>query len=99
MINTEKVKESMKSNIESAMTYGESLESIKDSASDFIDGFIPVYTYDVIQEWQFMPSEYDNKGSAELGTAGESDIVTLMRLDLYLFYSDLFNEVIEGMGK
>ena len=96
-MNINAIKESMQHNIESALAYGESLESIKDSSNDFIDGFLPIYTHDVIQEWQHMPSEYDNRGAAELGARGESDIVNLMRLDLYLFYSELFNDVIEKL--
>ena len=98
-MNIEKIKESMRSNIESALAYGESLESIKDSSNDFIDGFLPIYNYDVVEEWQVIPNSYDNRGAAELGTGGDIDIVSLMRLDLYLFYSDLFNEVIEGMSE
>jgi hypothetical protein len=43
-----------------------------------------------------MPSEYDNQGANELGyQESELDIVKLMMLDLYLYYTDLFNEVVK----
>jgi hypothetical protein len=41
-----------------------------------------------------MPSEYDNRGWAELGYDGDVDIVHLMSLDLYVYYLDIFNEAI-----
>jgi hypothetical protein len=45
-----------------------------------------------------MPSEYDNRGANELGwQESELDIVKLMMLDLYLYYTDLFNEVIDDI--
>jgi hypothetical protein len=42
-----------------------------------------------------MPSEYDNRGSAELGTGKDINIINLMSLDLYLYYSDLFSKALE----
>jgi hypothetical protein len=42
-----------------------------------------------------MPSEYNDRGSAELGQGGEVNIYNLMSLDLYLYYSDLFAEAVE----
>jgi hypothetical protein len=44
-----------------------------------------------------MPSEYNNRGSAELGLGQEIDIYNLMSLDLYLYYTDLFNEAVEEL--
>jgi hypothetical protein len=44
-----------------------------------------------------MPGYYDDRGSAELGHMGEITIIGLMSLDLYLYYTDLFNEVITEM--
>jgi hypothetical protein len=41
-----------------------------------------------------MPSEYDNRGADELGIPGEISIISLMQLDLYVYYSDIFNEAI-----
>jgi hypothetical protein len=73
---------------------GEELESIKDRSGEIVDGYLPVYNNRIIEEWQQMPSEYDNRGAAELGTGEEINIVNLMSLDLYLYYTDLFNEAI-----
>ena len=66
------------------------LDEIRDNAGEWIDGYLPVYNNQIVQEWQAMPSEYDNRGYAELGQDGEIDIINLMSLDLYLYYSDLF---------
>jgi hypothetical protein len=46
-----------------------------------------------------MPMEYDNRGASELGYEGDPDIVRLMTLDLYLYYSDLFSEVMEEIKR
>ena len=42
-----------------------------------------------------MPSEYDNRGSAELGIGEDINIINLMSLDLYLYYNDLFSKALE----
>ena len=42
-----------------------------------------------------MPNEYDNRGSLELGLGQEINIINLMSLDLYLYYSDLFAEAVK----
>jgi hypothetical protein len=41
-----------------------------------------------------MPSEYNDRGHAELGQGGEINIYNLMSLDLYLYYTDIFNEAL-----
>jgi hypothetical protein len=41
-----------------------------------------------------MPGKYDNRGHAELGLGQEIDIINLMTLDLYLYYSDIFYEAV-----
>ncbi len=69
------------------------LDDIKDRSGEWVDGYLPVYNNKIVQEWQEMPSEYDNRGYAELG--GEIDIIGQMSSDLYLYYTDLFNEAVE----
>jgi hypothetical protein len=81
--------------IRAEIANGEELEDIKDRNGEFIDSWLPVYNNKIVEEWQSMPSEYDNRGSAELGTGQEINIINLMSLDLYLYYSDLFNEAVE----
>ena len=73
------------------------LEEIRDNSGEWIDGYLPIYNADIIKEWQEMPGDYDNRGHLELGHGEEIDIVRLMSLDLYLYYTDLFNEVISEM--
>ncbi len=84
----------MKSEILTAIANGEELDNIRDNSGEWIDGYLPVYNDRIIAEWQAMPSEYDDRGSHELGHMGESTIIGLMNLDLYLYYSDLFQEAL-----
>jgi len=87
--------ERMVEEIRTELARGEELEDIKDRSGEFIDSWLPVYNNRIVEEWQGMPSEYDNRGSAELGTGQEINIINLMTLDLYLYYSDLFYEAIK----
>jgi hypothetical protein len=85
----------MKEEIQSELASGEDLDQIKDRSGEIIDGYLPIYNNEIIAEWQNMPNEYDNRGSAELGHMGETSIVGLMSLDLYLYYTDLFGEAMQ----
>jgi hypothetical protein len=87
--------ELMAEEIRAELANGEELEKIKDRSGEIIDGHLPVYNNQIVEEWQSMPSEYDNRGSAELGTGQEINIINLMTLDLYLYYSDLFAEAVK----
>ena len=84
----------MKEEITTALSYS-TLEEIEDRSGELIDSYIPVYNNRIIEEWQAMPSEYDNRGAEELGAQQGHDIISLMTLDLYLYYSDLFSEAME----
>ena len=86
--------ERMAEEIRAEIANGEELEDIKDRSGEFIDSYLPVYYNGIIEEWKNMPSEYNDRGSAELGVGGEVNIYNLMSLDLYLYYSDLFAEAI-----
>jgi len=85
----------MAEEIRTELANGEELEDIKDRSGEFIDSWLPIYNNRIVEEWQAMPSKYDNRGSAELGQGGEINIINLMTLDLYLYYSDLFNEAVK----
>ena len=87
--------ERMVEEIRAELSQGEDLDTIKDRSGEFIDSYLPVYYNGIIEEWKNMPSEYNDRGSAELGQGGEVNIYNLMSLDLYLYYSDLFNEAVE----
>lgn len=76
---------------------GETLESLRDDSHEWVEGYLPVYNNTIIAEWQAMPGDYDNRGYAELGQGGEIDIINLMSLDLYLYYTDLVNETLNEM--
>jgi predicted RNase H-like HicB family nuclease len=93
------VKEAMKSEFRNAITeHGETLEDIRDNSGEWIEGYLPVYNNKIVEEWQAMPSEYDNRGAVELGHLGqEINIINLMSLDLYLYYNDIFNEAVNEL--
>jgi hypothetical protein len=85
----------MAEEIRAELAQGVEIDDIKDRSGEIVDGFLPVYTNEIIKEWQEMPSAYDDRGGQELGTDGSIGIVGLMSLDLYLYYTDLFNEALE----
>ena len=84
----------MKEEITRALSYS-TIEEIEDQSGELIDSYLPVYNNRIILEWQEMPNDYDNRGASELGYAGDTDIVRLMTLDLYLYYSDIFSQAME----
>jgi hypothetical protein len=94
-MNIEATKETMREEILDSIKRGETFDSIRDTSGELIDSHTPLYNPDIIKEWQHMPSSYDNRGAAELGAGQEINIINLMQLDLYLYYSDIFNEVLE----
>ncbi len=84
--------------IKQEISNGQTLEEIKDRSHELIDNYVPVYNNRVIEEWQSMPSDYDNRGSAEMGhNCQELNIINLMMADLYLYYSDLVGNVINDL--
>jgi hypothetical protein len=89
-----KTVERMAEEIRLELSQGEDLDTIKDRSGEFIDSWLPVYNNRIIEEWTLMPNDYTDRGSAELGVGGEVNIINLMSLDLYLYYSDLFFEAV-----
>jgi hypothetical protein len=85
--------------LKQTITNGEDMESIRDNSGEWIDGYLPVYNNRIIEEWQNMPGDYDDRGSAELGHMGEITIIGLMTLDLYIYYSDLFFQVLTDIAE
>ena len=77
---------------------GSDIEELRDNSGEWVDGYLPVYNNRIIEEWQNMPSEYDNRGAVELGhLEHEIDIINLMSLDLYVYYSDLWHEALSDV--
>ena len=90
--------EEIKQEIKQELTNGESLEDIKERSYELVDNYVPVYNNRVLEEWQNMPSDYDNRGAQELGhNCEELSIISLMMSDLYLYYTDLVNDVINDL--
>jgi hypothetical protein len=87
---------SMKEELREEMKHS-TIEDIEDRSGEFIDGYLPVYNNRIVEEWQNMPSDYDNRGAAELGLGQEINIINLMSLDLYIYYGDLFNDALKEL--
>lgn len=90
------IKQAMKSEFKTEVEKGyTTLEEIRDNSGEWVDGHLPIYYNQIVEEWQKMPSEYNDRGQAELGhLEQEVTIYNLMSLDLYLYYTDIFNEAI-----
>ncbi len=90
--------EQMTQEIKREIANGAELEELRDNSGEWVDAYLPVYNNRIVEEWQSMPSKYDNRGAAELGhLEQELNIINLMTLDLYLYYSDLFNEALDDV--
>lgn len=96
-VNEHMTKEQMKDEVRTELQNGTDLEWIKEREGEWIDGYLPIYNNQIMQEWQQMPNEYDNRGASEFGWDGEINIIRLMLLDLYLYYSDLFYKALEEL--
>ena len=93
-----KIKEQMKDEFKTEIKKGYiTLEEIQNNSGEWVDGYLPIYNNDILTEWQKMPSEYDDKGAQELGRGEDITIIRLMSLDLYLYYTDIFNKAIEEL--
>ena len=91
-------KQAMKEEFKTEMEKGYvTLEEIQENSGEWIDGYLPIYYNQIVEEWQAMPSEFNDRGAAELGVGQEVTIYNLMSLDLYLYYTDIFNEAISEL--
>jgi hypothetical protein len=88
--------EQMKQELRTELSNGGDIDDIKDRSGEWVDGYLPVYYNRILEEWGKMPNDYTDRGAQELG-AGEGGIFNLMSLDLYLYYTDLFNEAVEEL--
>ena len=90
------IKQAMKDEFKTEIEKGYiTLEEIQDNSGEWVDGYLPVYYNEIVEQWQKMPSEYNDRGATELGhLEQEVTIYNLMSLDLYLYYTDIFNEAI-----
>jgi hypothetical protein len=90
--------EEIKQEIKQEIANGQTLEEIKDRSHELVDNYVPVYNNRVLEEWQTMPSDYDNRGAQELGhNCQDLNIISLMSADLYLYYSELVGQVINDL--
>ena len=86
--------------IKQEIANGEELSDIQERSYELVDNYVPVYNNRIIEEWQLMPSEYDNRGSAEIGhDCDDLNIIKLMSADLYLYYQDLVALVLDDLER
>jgi len=83
--------------IKQEITNGQSLDEIKERSHELVDNYVPVYNNRILEEWAAMPNDYDNRGAAEYGYEGDTDIIRLMILDLHLYYGELVSTVINDL--
>ena len=60
-VNEHKVIEQMKDEVRTELQNGTDLDQIQDRLIEWIDGYLPIYNNQIMQEWQEMPNEYDNR--------------------------------------
>jgi len=58
--------EQMKQEIRTALSNGEEIDDIKDNSGEWVDGYLPVYSNQIIREWQELPSDLFNEAIEEL---------------------------------
>ena len=86
----------------------DNLEELRESShpeemlNEWADSAVPVYTNEIVKDWQEMPSVFDDVWQ-EAFTATEEGItiVKLMTIDLYNYYQNtytrIYNEILEEM--
>jgi hypothetical protein len=86
--------------IKQELTNGQELDDIRERSYELVDNYVPVYNNRIVEEWQNMPGDYDNRGSAELGhNCEELNIISLMSADLYIYYTELVGLVIDDLAQ
>ena len=86
--------------IKQELSNGQELAEIQERAYELVDNYVPVYNNRIVEEWQAMPSDYDNRGAQELGhNCQELNIISLMMSDLYIYYTELVGLVIDDLAQ
>lgn len=68
----------------------------EDNLYEYVDGFVPVYTNEIIAEWTVMPNEYDNSWM-DSGISENATITDRMSADLYNYYNGLVQAAYEEL--
>lgn len=61
-----------------------------DLLSEFAESACPIYTSDIIEEWQEMPHEFDDAWQESFNLSESFTIVQLMGIDLFNYYQHQF---------
>jgi hypothetical protein len=61
----------------------------EDLLREFADGFVPIYYSDILDEWRELPLEESDRWQ-EVGADSKATIFSLMSIDLFLYYEDMF---------
>ncbi len=65
---------------------------IDDRLTEMADSAVPVYNNQIIQDWQEMPSEFDDTWE-DMAADPFATIVQRMSYDLYNYYQDAYRRV------
>lgn len=65
-----------------------------DSAHEYADSALPIYTQDIYLTWRDLPDEYSNKFH-EITSELPERIEDLMISDIYLYYSMLYSGAVD----
>lgn len=70
-----------------------------DLIAELADGFVPVYSAQIIKDWAEMPHEFDDqwKDYGYDTQRNEGGIVKLMQVDLYFYYLQMTEEIYREM--
>lgn len=69
----------------------------EDLLREFADSLVPVYYSDILDEWRELPIEQSDRWQ-EIGADGKATIFSLMSIDLFLYYEDMFVRAYEQLS-
>lgn len=72
--------------------YLESSQYPEDLLAEWADSAVPIYNNEIIEDWQEMPSDYDDSWK-EYGNPEDNGIISLMRIDLFAYYLDTYTKI------
>ena len=68
----------------------------EDSAHEYADGSVPVYTANIQLDWADLDFEHQNRWK-EMGYESPETIEDLQKVDIYLYYFDLYSGAISEL--
>lgn len=69
----------------------EDVQDLEDNLSEYADGLVPIYYYEITKEWQ-ETGECHQMTVEQCGEYAEKDIYKMMQSDLYFYYEQQLRE-------